>query len=278
MRRSSTDRDAGGYRFERGGQSAGPHYELPGLWFSAREIHALLTMHQLLASLDTGRLLGPHIKPCCRGSTCCWAARTMRNEQIQQRIRLLTVGAREFQLDAFELVGSALLQRRLLAIDYHARGTDALTQRTVSPSAWCLPAQLVSRCLVPQARRSAGASRWTRSGAPKSRNNPVSMSMRPARRCAGENYGIFKAGGQRWATLRFSPFQARWVAAERWHPKQRGTLLADGRYELELPYAVDTELVMDILRHGEHCEVVGPPELRARVKAALASALARYRD
>src|SRR5438876_5825917 len=40
-----------GYRFsgtpERGGNgSAGPRHELPGLWFSENEIHALLTMHQ----------------------------------------------------------------------------------------------------------------------------------------------------------------------------------------------------------------------------------------
>ena len=127
------DRDAGGYRFERGGQSAGPHYELPGLWFSAREIHALLTMHQLLANLDTGGLLGPHIKPLLSRLDVLLGSANDASEQIQRRIRLLTVGAREFQLDAFELVGSALLRRRLLAIDHHARGTDALTQRTVSP-------------------------------------------------------------------------------------------------------------------------------------------------
>ena len=35
------DRDEGGYRFA-GASAAGPAYELPGLWFSAGEIHALL--------------------------------------------------------------------------------------------------------------------------------------------------------------------------------------------------------------------------------------------
>lgn len=273
------DRDAGGYRFERGGQSAGPHYELPGLWFSAREIHALLTMHQLLANLDTGGLLGPHIKPLLSRLDLLLGSANDASEQIQRRIRLLTVGAREFQLDAFELVGSALLRRRLLAIDYHARGTDALTQRTVSPQrlvhyrhnwyldAWCHKRDGLRSFAVDAIRRAEIAEQPC-----------IDVDEAELDAALGENYGIFKAGGQRWATLRFSPFQARWVAAERWHPKQRGTLLADGRYELELPYAVDTELVMDILRHGEHCEVVGPPELRARVKAALASALARYRD
>lgn len=73
----------------------------------------------------------------------------------------------------------------------------------------------------------------------------------------------------KWATLRFSPKLARWVAAERWHPEQVGTLLEDGRYELKLPYSEDTELVMDILRYGAECEVVGPEGLRGRVEEAV---------
>ncbi|MCM8662198.1 MAG: hypothetical protein NFV80_04030 [Candidatus Accumulibacter sp.] len=41
-------RDLGGYRFGKGPRT-GTQYELPGLWFTAEEIHALLTMqHPLL--------------------------------------------------------------------------------------------------------------------------------------------------------------------------------------------------------------------------------------
>ena len=35
------DKDLGGYRFDK--QSPGTQFELPGLWFTAEEIHALLT-------------------------------------------------------------------------------------------------------------------------------------------------------------------------------------------------------------------------------------------
>ena len=55
------DRDSGTYRFE--SQGPGVKYELPGLWFSAEEIHALMTMQHLLSGIDSGGLLGPHIKP-----------------------------------------------------------------------------------------------------------------------------------------------------------------------------------------------------------------------
>ena len=38
-------------------------HELPGVWFSEREIHALLTMHQLIQGLDEGGLLSRHLQP-----------------------------------------------------------------------------------------------------------------------------------------------------------------------------------------------------------------------
>ena len=54
------DREANGYRF--GAPRTGPRYELPGLWFSAGEAYALLSMHTLLAELHPG-LLEPHVGP-----------------------------------------------------------------------------------------------------------------------------------------------------------------------------------------------------------------------
>lgn len=50
--------------------------------------------------------------------------------------------------------------------------------------------------------------------------------------------------------LRFTPEQARWVADEHWHPQQQSRTLADGSYELSVPYSDSRELVMDILKHN----------------------------
>lgn len=47
-------RSSNGYRF--GKPRAGPRYELPGLWFNATEIYALLTTLQLLGNLQPGDL------------------------------------------------------------------------------------------------------------------------------------------------------------------------------------------------------------------------------
>ena len=66
------------------------------------------------------------------------------------------------------------------------------------------------------------------------------------------------------------------MADERWHPDQVGQFLIDGRYELQIPYRHDHELIMDILRHGSHVEAVSPETLRAEVGQRLREALTQY--
>jgi predicted DNA-binding transcriptional regulator YafY len=57
------NRAAGGYILAQAAAHDDNPHELPGLWFSSTEIHALLTMQHLLAHVDRGGLLTPHIKP-----------------------------------------------------------------------------------------------------------------------------------------------------------------------------------------------------------------------
>jgi len=66
------------------------------------------------------------------------------------------------------------------------------------------------------------------------------------------------------------------VAVEEWHAQQKGRWLADGRYELQVPYVDPTELVMDILRHGDNVEVKGDKNLVAVIAQRLRSAAAQY--
>ena len=90
------------------------------------------------------------------------------------------------------------------------------------------------------------------------------------------SYGIFAGPPSAEAVLRFSPQRARWVAEERWHSEQQGAFLADGRYELRVPFSDPTELMLDILRYGPEVEVIGPPELRAAVAERLREAAHIY--
>ena len=260
------DRDLGGYRFEREGQRIGPQYELPGLWFSAEEIHALLTMQHLLANLDTGGLLGPHIQPLLARLSGLLGSADNPAEEVKKRIRIETVGARRFHLSHFQAVGSALLRRKRMLIRYHARGTDQETEREISPQrliyyrdnwyldAWCHLREDL-RAFSLDAIRAADILE----------KKAKEVSEKRLDQVLGSGYGIFSGDDVTWATLRFTPERARWVAAEKWHPDQVGRVLEDGGYELKVPYTDDRELLMDVLKFGADCEVVEPTTLRERV-------------
>jgi len=255
------DRELGGYRFSEVGK-AGGQYELPGLWFNASEIHALLTMQHLLASLDSGGLLGPHIQPLLARLHSLLGSADNPSEEIQKRIRILGVAARRMDLDHFAVVGSSLLRRRRLQIAYFVRTRDEIIEREVSPQrlvhyrenwyldAWChLRHEL--RSFSVDAIRSAEILDTAARNVPEKSLDEV----------LGSGYGIFSGRRVQWAMLRFSPQRSRWVSSEQWHPRQRGSFDGEGRYVLEIPYSNHHELLMDILKYGRDVEVLAPAEL-----------------
>lgn len=261
------DRDAGGYRFDTDTKTVGNQYELPGLWFSAEEIHALLTMQHLLANLDTGGLLGPHIKPLLSRLTALIGVAENPAEEVVKRIKIISVGARQMHLDHFQSIGSALLRRKRMIIRYNARGNGETTEREVSPQRlihyrenWYLDAW----CHLRDELRSFSVDAIERVELLEAKAKDV--SEKHLNEVLGSGYGIFSGKDVKWATLRFTPTRARWVAAEKWHPKQEGKLLEDGSYELKVPYSNDPELLMDILKYGADCQVVDPKELLEKVK------------
>ena len=273
------DRELGGYRFDRNEKRAGPKYELPGLWFSAEEIHALLTMQHLLSRLDRGGLLGSHVKPMLARLTGLLGTAEDTAHEVRRRVKIASLGAREFHLHQFQAVGSALLRRKRLAIRYHARGTDETTEREVSPQRlihyrdnWYLDAW----CHLRDGLRSFSVDAIEKAEILDKRAKEVADARLDE--VLGAGYGIFSGNRIAWATLQFTPARARWVATERWHSKQEGRFLKDGSYELKLRYADDRELVMDVLKYGADCKVVGPKALRDKVAAELARAGTQYRN
>jgi predicted DNA-binding transcriptional regulator YafY len=271
------DRALRGYRYDASAPRASA-YTLPGLWFSAAEIHALLTMQQLLANLGGG-LLEPHIRPLMTRLEVLLETRDATADEVRRRIRILRMAARPTPLAHFETVASATLRRRRLRIRYRARSSDAEGWREISPQrlvhyrdnwyldAWCH----MRNALRVFAVDAIGAAEQLERAA-----KTVSERRLDAELAGG--YGIFSGKQLTWARLRFTPARARWVSAEQWHPQQRGRFEADGSWLLELPYSAAQELLMDILRHGPEVEVLSPEGLRTRVREQLAAALLRYAD
>lgn len=267
------DRDLGGWKLDKAAALVGTQFELPGLWLTAEEIHALLTMQHLLANLDAGGLLGPHIEPLMRRLGKLLGAGTRATEEVAKRIRVQTVGARRIHLPHFQSVGSALLLRQRLVLEYHGRGRDEPGEREVSPQRlihyrdnWYLDAW----CHVRKALRSFSVDAILLVQVVDKVAIDVAETELDA--VLGSGYGIFSGKDVQWATLRFTPERARWVADETWHAKQEGRFDETGHYVLRVPYSDPTELVMDVLRHLPEVEVLGPLELAESVRSKLAVA------
>jgi predicted DNA-binding transcriptional regulator YafY len=259
-------REAGGYCFA---EPAGPldhAHELPGLWFSSTEIHALLTMQHLLAGLDSGGLLTPHVAPLMGRLNALLGSANNDAQEVRRRVRIIALANRQVAPGHFQTVGSALLQRKRLAITYVARGNGQTTARDVSPlrlvhyrenwylDAWCH----LRKSLRNFALDAISQAHLLERPAKEVDDATLDATFAPS-------YGIFSGERLQWARLHFTPERARWVAHEQWHPQQQGQLQADGSYLLRLPYADHRELIMDILKHGAHCEVLGPESLRQAV-------------
>lgn len=269
------DRERRGYRYVAALPDA-PRFELPGVWFSAAEIRALLTMQQLLAGMQPG-LLEPHVKPLLARLRALLGAGAHSADEIERRIRILHLGARAVQLPHFEHAANAVLGRKRLDIVYRGRGSDQTTSREISPQrlvhyrenwymdAWCHLRDGLRSFSVDAIQRARLLDKAAKT-VPDSELDDILAS----------GYGIFSGRATAWAKLRFTPERARWVGAEAWHPQQKGRFEIDGSYVLELPYADSRELVMDILRHGPDVEVLEPAELRRAVQRQLEAAVARY--
>ena len=274
------DRDDNGYRFEAPAPGGAARHELPGLWFSEQEIHALLTMHQLMAGLDDDGVLSRHLQPMMDKLQGMLGADESEARELMRRVKVLVTARRRTPSRYFELLGSALVQRRRVWLRYFKRSDRSTSEREVSPQrlvnyrstwyldAWCHSSDGLRRFAL-------DAIQDARPLEARARN--VAVKELEAELDAG--YGIYGGGGTRrvkWATLVFEPDAAQWVAMEEWHPQQVSRWLDDGRYELRVPYSDPTELAMDILRHGDSVVVTGDKALAAAIRGRLVRALAHY--
>ena len=277
------DRELNGYRF--GSGYAGPKHEQRGLWFDERELYSLLMAQQLLAGLDSDGLLSRHLQPLLDrihqllGSAGGGEAGEAAAQRLMKRVKVVSALRRPVPSRFFERVSAALLARQRLHLRYLTRGRREVSERDVSPQrlvhyrgtwyldAWCHRVDALRRFALDAIEQATLLDQPARE---------VAMKRVQAEMDAG--YGIYAGGTRRWAVLAFDAQAAQWASREEWHPEQQGRWLADGRYELRLPYVDDTELVMDLLRQGEQVQVLAPPDLVQAVRRRLAAAAALYGD
>jgi len=272
------DRFSNGYRFSPDARDARQvKHELPGLWFSEGEIHALLTMHQLIGGLDEGGVLARHLQPLLDKLYGMLGTSDAEARELVKRIKVMSPARRPVAPKHFELIGGALTRRQRVHLHYWVRSRREMTERTVSPQRlvhWRNTWYLDAWCHATDALRRYTHDAIREADLVEQRAKDVALKTIEAELDAG--YGAFSGAKVQWATLQFTPEAAQWVRHEQWHPQQEAKLHGDGALTLRLPYTDATELAMDILRHGEQVKVLAPAALVASVRATLARASAQY--
>jgi predicted DNA-binding transcriptional regulator YafY len=269
------DADHEGYRFDDKVEDRAV-WQLPGLWFSAEELLALLTMDRLLAELAPG-VLSEVIGPFRKRIKELLASGEHSAQDVASRIRVLTMGSRAIEPAYFRTIATALLSRRRLRVRHNRRQDGDVLEREISPQRlvhyrdnWYVDAF----CHKRQALRTFAVDAIEQATVLDKAAKEVGEDSLERHFASG--YGIFAGAETQEAVLMFNATRARWVSRETWHPKQDGKLQLDGTYLLKFPYSREPELVMDILKYGADVEVLAPESLRQAVAAQLTEAARHY--
>ncbi|NQD36538.1 WYL domain-containing protein [Permianibacter sp. IMCC34836] len=251
-------------------------FELPGTWLGQAELLALMVLDNALASLGS-RIMEREFKALRKKVQQMLKADAVDGEDFVRRLRVVSSRQRVAALPFFSELVLALQQRQQLQFEYFSRARNARELRMVSPQRLVLYRDnwyLDGWCHTRNALRTFALDAVQDCRRQKTPARELSDSELDQH--FTHSYGIFSGAPAERAELLFSAEAARWVQAEVWHPEQTLQWLADGRLQLQVPYANPTELLRDVLAWGEQVEVLAPASLRSTIRQQLQAALAHY--
>jgi predicted DNA-binding transcriptional regulator YafY len=255
------------------------YYELPGLWFSEKEITSLGVINQLNESLQPASIR-EILTPIQQRIDFLLSQQQITKTSWQSRIKIINQCQRYCESEFFELISYALLHRNRLKISYWNWLEDKERIRIISPQRlvfyrgnWYLDAW----CHLRDAIRtfSVDSIKSVKLQRDKSAKD---ISYDVLEQHVSGGYGIFSGFADKTATLKFSVTVSRRVSKENWHPKQEAKWSDKGEYILDVPYSDHRELIRDILSFGSEVEVLGPASLCELVKVELTKNLEIYSE
>ena len=248
-------------------------------WYSSDELYVLTSTYDLLGLLESDKssALAKELAPLRSRVLGLFTLGGANPRQLMSRVKVVDDRVMYRESDAFELAGCAICEKRQLRIAYHAASTDEETVRDVSPlrlvhyrNRWYLDAY----CHLTNALKT-----FLIENIISAEILSVAAMRLPLASIEAEldkGYGIFRGRAVQKAKLHFTQAAGRYVLREAWHPKQRVQQLDDGSLMLTVPYSDSTEIVGEILRWGSRVEVVGPEDLRVKVREEAVRIAAQY--
>lgn len=254
---------------------------IPASWYGADELYVFMSVLQMLDRIqaDKSGLLSGDMRPLRARLLSLVRSDMITTRELAKRVKVIGDEYKHVNLPYFPLVGYAVSHRRRLRITYFAQGRGVESLREISPlrlvhyknrwyvDAWCHQSDGLRKFAVENIR-----------SAELSKKKCCSVAMRTIEDYFDSTYGIFSADQQERATakIRIDATMAPYVRNEIWHREQTMTSAEDGSIVLEVPYAVETELLSRILGLGVHARVLAPAALAERVAKEAAAVLRQY--
>lgn len=249
--------------------------ELQDHWFSRQEVESLFALNHIIEQLSPGALKS-QLEPFKQRIQGLLVSEE-NGQNLGSKIKLLEIADRQVEPTIFQGVIQSLAENRQMQIAFWNRYKDETLLRTISPQRlirykdnWIIDAYCHYRKAIRSFSLEAIESLELLNHAAK--NIPENDMQAHFQ----SSYGIYAGKANQQALIKFSPYISRWVQYENWHPEQIGHWSIDQSYQLQIPYNKDEELIQDILKYGQHAEVLEPPELREKIQQTLKNAMKVY--
>ena len=253
-----------------------PTFQLPVIRISEEELLALLISRKLITEASAGSL-ADELGSVSKRLSSLLAANLPGRARPEDAFSFRWKNISPTDPLTFKIVTSALLQGKLLTFCYYSPTAGDCTMRTVEPhhmvnymGNW----HLIAFCHLRNDWRDFVLGRMTHCQVEvKAFQIRDKEEWQPYLQ---NTFGIFQNKESFNVVLRFTPERSRWIKGEIWHEGQSEEVMGDGSLVLAIPASHEAEIMMEILKHGSHVEVIAPDWLREKVAKEVQGAVKIY--
>jgi predicted DNA-binding transcriptional regulator YafY len=234
--------------------------------FNEEDILVLLLARKMLSS-SIGGAVSMAVKGLENSLAKALEGRCLTIQRIEEGFSALWHGHRPTPAQTFRLVSSALLETRSICFSYHTAAMKNSVDRTVQPHH--LQHYMGSWLLIAWCELREGWRKFYLCRMDAVRILETTFVPRPRQEWGHHvegAFGIYQGKETREVRLLFSPFMARYIEEQVWHPDQVTTPCPDGQLELCFPVADLREVFWKILQCGSHVRVLEPLELQEMIR------------
>lgn len=262
--------------FKKGYFYTDPDFTLPVTRISEEALLALLISRKLITEASAGSL-GEELGKISKMLGSLLVANLPGRAHPEDAFSFRWKNLNPIDAQIFKTVTTALLHGRLLRFSYQPPATGNTIRRTVEPhhmvnymGNW----HLIAFCHLRGDWRDFLLGRIKRCHI-----EDAPFQIRPKgewQPFLQDTFGIFQNKETFNVVLRFKPDRARWVKEEMWHERQSEVDEDDGSLIRTIPASHEAEILMEIMKHGAHVEVLEPQWLREKVVNEIRGSLANY--